>query len=89
MARQRQSTNEPVSRPQRLWILLGAGAAVVVIAIAIIAVFAFNQLGGDSSSDDTIVQSGGVADVDSFPEYVHTLGDADAPVTVIEYSDFQ
>lgn len=61
--------------------LLGVGAVAVVGAIAIIAFTALNQ-GGSSdvapaASDQT------------FPAYAHILGDPDAPVTVVEYSDIK
>ncbi|MYC07107.1 MAG: hypothetical protein F4X57_08055 [Chloroflexi bacterium] len=65
----------------RLWIMLGGGAVAVVIAVAVIAVVALNLTGGDSSGAPTAATE--------FPAHAHILGDANAPVTVVEYGDFQ
>ena len=66
---------------KRLWIMLGAGAVAVVIAVAVIVVVALNLKGGG--------ETGASAAAGEFPPYVHTLGEADAPVTVVEFGDFQ
>lgn len=60
--------------------MLGAGGAAVAIAVAVIVVFALNLMGG-SEATPTAAQE--------FPPYVHILGDANAPVTVVEFGDFQ
>ena len=65
----------------RLWIMLGAGAVAVVIAIAVIVVFALNLTGGDETGTPAVAQE--------FPPYTHIIGDRDAPVTVVEFGDFQ
>lgn len=58
------------------------GAVAVVGAIAIIAFAALNQ-GGDSNGVTP------AASDETFPAYAHILGDPDAPVTVVEYSDIK
>ena len=63
----------------RLWIMLGAGGVAIAIAVAVIAVVALNLTG---SSDTT-------AAAEEFPAYAHIIGDASAPVTVVEFGDFQ
>ena len=65
----------------RLWIMLGVGAAAVVIAVAVIVVFALNLMGGS--------ETGTAAAAEEFPAYAHIIGEADAPVTVVEFGDFQ
>ena len=65
----------------RLWIMLGAGALAVVIAVAVIVVFALNLTGGS--------EPGVNAAAVEFPPYAHIIGDANAPVTVVEFGDFQ
>lgn len=66
---------------KRLWIMLGAGAVAVVIAVAVIVVVALNLTGGGDTA--------GSATLEGLPGYAHTLGDANAPVTVVEFGDFQ
>ena len=66
---------------KQLWIMLGAGAAAIAIAVAVIVAFALNLTGGDSSTNAAIVS-------DELPPYAHILGDPNAPVTVVEFSDF-
>ena len=63
--------------------MLGGGAVAIVIAVAVIAVVALNLTGGDTNG-------GGVpAAATELPAHAHILGDANAPVTVVEYGDFQ
>ena len=64
----------------RLWIMLGAGGAAVAIAVAVIAVFALNLTGGSEATP---------AVAEQFPPYAHIMGEVDAPVTVVEFGDFQ
>ena len=66
----------------RLWIMLGGGAVAIVIAVAVIAVVALNLTGGGDTG-------GAPTAATEFPAHAHILGDADAPVTVVEYGDFQ
>ncbi len=61
--------------------MLGAGAVAVVIAVAVIVVVALNLTGGE--------EAGVSAAAEGLPAYAHTLGQADAPVTVVEFGDFQ
>ena len=60
--------------------MLGAGVVAVAIAVTIIVVVALNLT--DSSETTT-------AAAEEFPPYAHMLGDATAPVTVVEFGDFQ
>lgn len=64
----------------RLWIMLGAGGVAVAIAIAVIVVVALNLTSGSETTP---------AVAEEFPPYAHILGEADAPVTVLEFGDFQ
>ena len=64
----------------RLWIMLGAGGVAVAIAVAVIVVFALNLTGGSETT---------TAAAEELPPYAHVIGDADAPVTVVEFGDFQ
>ena len=61
--------------------MLGVGTAAVVIAVAVIVVVALNLTGGSETSTPAIAQE--------FPPYTHIIGDRDAPVTVVEFGDFQ
>ena len=60
--------------------MLGAGAIAVAIAVVIIIVVALNLTGGSGTT---------AAVADEFPPYAHIIGDANAPVTVVEFGDFQ
>ena len=64
----------------RLWIMLGAGGVAVAIAVAVIVVFALSLTGGSEATP---------AVAEEFPPYAHIIGEADAPVTVVEFGDFQ
>ena len=64
----------------RLWIMLGAGSVAVAIAVAVIVVVALNLTGGSEATP---------AVAEEFPPYAHIIGEADAPVTVVEFGDFQ
>ena len=60
--------------------MLGVGAVAVVGAIAVIAFAALNQGGGNSDAAPS---------AQALPAYAHILGEPDAPVTVVEYSDIK
>ena len=60
--------------------MLGAGVVAVAIAVAVIVVVALNLTSGSGSAP---------AVAEEFPPYAHILGEADAPVTVVEFGDFQ
>ena len=60
--------------------MLGVGAAAVAIAVAVIVVFALNLTDGSGTT---------AAVAEEFPPYTHIIGEADAPVTVVEFGDFQ
>ena len=60
--------------------MLGAGALAVAIAVAVIVVVALNLTGGSETTS---------AVAEEFPPYAHIIGDANAPVTVVEFGDFQ
>ena len=53
----------------------------MVIAVAVIVVVALNLTGGEEASTPAVAQE--------FPPYTHIIGDRDAPVTVVEFGDFQ
>lgn len=59
------------------WYLIGGGVAIVLTAVIAIAAFAFIRGGGPSEGDASLAQAG------------HTKGVETAPVTVLEFSDFQ
>ena len=61
--------------------MLGAGAIAVAIAVAVIIAVALNLTGGSNTGASAAAQE--------FPPYAHIIGDANAPVTVVEFGDFQ
>lgn len=64
--------------------MLGGGAAAIAIAIAVIVVVALNLTGGDTGDTGEMPIA-----ATEFPPHAHILGDVNAPVTVVEYGDFQ
>ena len=60
--------------------MLGGGAVAIVIAVAVIIVVALRLTGDDTE---------GVPIAAEVPPNAHILGDPNAPVTVVEYGDFQ
>ena len=79
MARERQSDNQKSGSRRRLWIMLGVGIATIAISVAVIAAAAWNI-----SRRSAEVDPGG-----NLPEHAHILGEPDAPITIVEYSDMQ
>ena len=79
MARERQSDNQQTGSRRRMWIMLGVGVATVAISAAVIVFAAWNMARRGAE-----VAPGG-----NFPEYAHILGEPDALVTIVEYSDMQ
>lgn len=79
MARERQSDNQKSGARRRLWAMLGVGAATIAISAAVIAFAAINysRSGIERAPDDEL------------PAYAHIIGEPDAPVTIVEYSDMQ
>ncbi len=57
--------------------MLWAGAVIVVIAVAVVAFVAISP-GDSGAADESLLMSGG-----SF------IGDPNAPVTLVEFGDFQ
>ena len=79
MARERQSDNRKAGSRRRMWIMLGVGVATIAISAAVIAAAAWNMArrGAEVAPDGNL------------PEYAHIIGEPDAPVTIVEYSDMQ
>ena len=67
--------------------MLGVGAVAVVGAIAVIAFAALGQGGGSAGVNQNGASA--AASDHALPEYAHILGEPDAPVTVVEYSDIK
>ena len=57
--------------------MLWAGIAVVVIAIAFVGFVAFGPEGADDADESALVSGGSL------------IGDPNAPVTLVEFADFQ
>ncbi|MGC4106417.1 MAG: thioredoxin domain-containing protein [Thermomicrobiales bacterium] len=82
----RQARAEEAARKQRQKRLMTLLAVVLVVAIAGTAVFAVITSQGN---DTTAKPLASPMSLDAIPQSGMTLGVADAPVTVIEYADFQ
>lgn len=66
-------------RRRRAWLLLGGGAAAVVAAAAVVLAVSLSSKGGPTPGPTP----------QSAPIEGHALGSPQAPVTMIEFSDFQ
>ena len=78
---------KPVKRSSFPWLLMGGGVVVVAVAVAIVLVSAQPRDAAPEPSAQPAgtPQSGSAAASGA----IHTMGSADAPVTVVEFSDFQ
>ncbi len=75
--RNQSGKNQNSDSGQKNW-LLPAGAVVVVIAIALVVISVLPSGGTDPEAEPSIVASGG-----------SIIGDPNAPVTLVEFGDFQ
>jgi protein-disulfide isomerase len=87
--RRRREQKKKPTRPNRrlryLGILTGMAAAAVVVIILIVLSQTIWESGGDGTSAEIIVPTPRPADI---PQEGTTLGNPDAPLTILEYSDF-
>lgn len=85
MARQTQTGGGgDAARKKRLWLMVGAGVAAVAVAVAVIVFAALNTARGGSGENE--IWEAGL--IENMPDYAHIRGNLDAPVVVVEYSDF-
>ena len=78
---------KPVKRSSFPWLLMGGGVVIVAVAVAIVLVSAQPRDAAPGPSAPSQGASPGQSAAASGAR--HTLGSADAPVTVVEFSDFQ
>lgn len=75
--RRKNKSNKPAGNDQKNWIMWG-GTAIVVIAVAIVAFVAFSPSDDAAPVEESAIVSGG-----------SLIGDPSAPVTLVEFGDFQ
>ena len=85
----RRGFNIPSNR--RLWLLLAAGGVTVGVAVGVIVAAVLTSGGSDTVVESPVVASGESPTAQERPDARagRSLGAADAPVTVVEFSDFQ
>jgi protein-disulfide isomerase len=84
--RRKKKPTRPSKRPRYLRILTGTATAAVVATILIVLSLAPWEREGVASPSEFIVPTPRPADM---PRQGTTLGSPDAPLTIVEYSDFQ
>jgi protein-disulfide isomerase len=84
--REQKRPTRPKRRLRYLGILAGVAAAAVVVAVVIIISLAPWDSDGGSTPSEVIVPTPRPADI---PHQGTTLGNPDAPLTIVEYTDFQ
>jgi protein-disulfide isomerase len=84
--REQKKPTRPSRRLHYLGIMTGMAAAAVVAAILIVVSLAPWENDGQGTPSEFIIPTPRPADV---PRQGTTLGDPEAPLTIVEYSDFQ
>ena len=84
--REKKKPTRPSRRPRYLRILTGTAAAAVVATILIVVSLAPWESDGEVTPSEFIIPPPRPADA---PRQGTTLGNPDAPLTIVEYSDFQ
>ena len=80
-----------IASNRRLWLLLAAGGVTVGVAVGVIVAAVLTSGGSDTAVESPVVASGESPTAQERPDARagRSLGAADAPVTVVEFSDFQ
>jgi protein-disulfide isomerase len=84
--REQKKSTRPSRRLRYLGIMTGMAAAAVVAAILIVVSLAPWENDGQATPSEFIIPTPRPADI---PRQGTTLGDPEAPLTIVEYSDFQ
>jgi protein-disulfide isomerase len=84
--REQKRPTRPDKRLRYLGILAGMAAAAAVVVILIVLSQTVWESGGDGTLSEILLPTPRPADI---PQEGTTLGSADAPLTIFEYSDFQ
>lgn len=84
--REQKKPTRPSRRLRYLGILTGMTAAAAVVVILIVLSQTLWESDGDSTPSEFIIPTPRPADM---PRQGTTLGNPDAPLTIVEYSDFQ